>query len=180
MPRGAGCGTVWFPAPPCNVTLLEFRHLGGREPAGPLASFLEWKFFMRRILLVAMVASLLFTAGAGCSNAKKTRRSASSSTPMKKKSSPSKPLPTLGGTRTGSTTTLRNVSGPKTMGGLMVDSWKADLSSPSAEKRILAANELGSMGSSAKSALPALQKLAGDRNSQVAAAAKAAISKISR
>jgi hypothetical protein len=66
------------------------------------------------------------------------------------------------------------------MGGLIVDSWKADLSSPSAEKRILAANELGSMGPSAKSALPALQKLAGDRNSQVAAAAKAAISKISR
>jgi hypothetical protein len=66
------------------------------------------------------------------------------------------------------------------MGGLMVDSWKADLSNPSAEKRILAANELGSMGPSAKAALSALQTMAGDRNPQVAAAAKAAISKISR
>jgi hypothetical protein len=66
------------------------------------------------------------------------------------------------------------------MGGLMVDTWKSDLTSPSADKRILAAKELGNMGPSAKSALPALQKMASDRNSQVAAAAKAAISKISR
>jgi len=66
------------------------------------------------------------------------------------------------------------------MGGLMVNSWKDDLKSPSADKRILAANELGNMGPSAKSALPELQKMAGDRNSQVAAAAKAAISKINR
>ena len=135
---------------------------------------------MRRILLLAMVASLLFTAGAGCSNAKKTRRTATSGSSVKKKPVNSRPLPTLGGSPTGGATKLRNVSGPKTMGGLMVDSWKADLSSPSADKRILAANELGSMGPSAKAALPALQNLARDRNPQVAAAAKAAISKINR
>lgn len=147
-------------------------------------SVLARESFMRRLVLLVMVASLLFTAGAGCSNAKKSRRSTASTKSSSRRTSNkpgySKPLPTLGGSPSGSTTKLRNVSGPKTMGGLMVDSWKADLTSPSTEKRILAANELGNMGPSAKSALPSLQTLARDRNPQVAAAAKAAIAKINR
>ena len=134
---------------------------------------------MRRILLLALIASFFMTAGSGCSKARQPRRTASSGGSIKKPAN-SRPLPTLGGSPKGGATSLRNVSGPKTMGGLMVNSWKDDLKSPSADKRILAANELGNMGPSAKSALPELQKMAGDRNSQVAAAAKAAISKINR
>lgn len=178
----AGLGTARFSARLRNVTLLGFHHRRGGEPSGRRSYPVpEWKFLMRRLLLVSMIASLLLTAGAGCSKAKKTRRTTSSSSSSKfKKPVSSRPLPTLGGSPTGGTTSLRNVKGPKTMGGLMVDTWKADLTNPSADKRILAAKELGSMGPSAKSALPALQKMASDRNSQVAAAAKAAISKINR
>lgn len=62
----------------------------------------------------------------------------------------------------------------------MVDAWKQDLASSSSDKRIRAAKELANMGSSAKSALPALETMAGDRNPQVAAAAKAAIAAIRR
>jgi hypothetical protein len=70
--------------------------------------------------------------------------------------------------------------GPQTMGNLMVDAWKQDLADKSPDKRIRAARELGNMGSSAKSALPALQKAAGDKNKDVAAAAKAAIAAIGK
>ena len=70
--------------------------------------------------------------------------------------------------------------GPQTMGNLMVDAWKQDLADKSPDKRIRAARELGNMGSSAKAALPALQKAAGDKNKDVAAAAKAAIASISK
>lgn len=66
------------------------------------------------------------------------------------------------------------------MGTLVVDEWKKDLSSSSSDKQILAANELGSMGAKAKSALPDLQKLASNRNPKVAAAAKEAIARINR
>ena len=66
------------------------------------------------------------------------------------------------------------------MGNLMVDAWKQDLADSAPEKRIRAARELGNMGSSAKSALPALQKAAGDPNKDVAAAAKAAIAAIGK
>jgi HEAT repeat protein len=64
------------------------------------------------------------------------------------------------------------------MRGLMVDAWLPDLSNPSADKRINAAKELGNMGPAAKSALPALEKLASDKNPSVAAAAKSAIAAI--
>ena len=70
--------------------------------------------------------------------------------------------------------------GPQTMGNLMVDAWKQDLAHKSPDKRIRAARELGNMGSSAKAALPALQKAAGDKNKDVAAAAKAAIASIGK
>jgi HEAT repeat protein len=66
------------------------------------------------------------------------------------------------------------------MGNLMVDAWQKDLADASPDKRIRAARELGNMGSSAKAALPALQKAAGDQNKDVAAAAKAAIASIGK
>lgn len=71
--------------------------------------------------------------------------------------------------------------GPQTMGNLLLDSYIGDLSekAPTA-KRIKAAQELGNMGSSAKKALPTLKKMAGDKNGQVSAAAKAAIAAIGR
>jgi len=66
------------------------------------------------------------------------------------------------------------------MGNLMVDAWQKDLADASPDKRIRAARELGNMGSSAKSALPALQKAAGDPNKDVASAAKAAMTSIGK
>jgi hypothetical protein len=85
-----------------------------------------------------------------------------------------------GETKKNSRSGAKRPKGPQTMGNLMVDAWKQDLADKSPDKRIRAARELGNMGSSAKSALPALQKAAGDKNKDVAAAAKAAIVAISK
>jgi hypothetical protein len=127
--------------------------------------------------LLSVVLGLLVVVESGCSETKRPRRTASSSS-SSKKSVGSRPLPKLGGSPTGGSTKLRNVSGPKTFDNLMVDAWKADLASPSSEKRIQAAKELANIGPSAKSALPALESMASDRNPQAAAAARDAISRI--
>lgn len=68
--------------------------------------------------------------------------------------------------------------GPQTMGGLLLDAYIDDLKSPSAEKRINAARELANMGSGAKKAVPVLEKMAADKDSKVAAAAKQALTSI--
>jgi len=68
--------------------------------------------------------------------------------------------------------------GPKTMGNLLVDGYIADLKKGPAKKQIDAAKELGNMGASAKSALPALESLAKDGNAQVREAAQQAIKSI--
>jgi hypothetical protein len=68
--------------------------------------------------------------------------------------------------------------GPQTMGNLLLDSYIDDLKSPQADKKIRAAQELGMMGSDAKKALPALESLARDKNPQVSAAAKQAVTAI--
>lgn len=65
--------------------------------------------------------------------------------------------------------------GPPTMSNLLVDGYISDLGSDSAAKRIKAAHELGNMGATARSAVPALEKMAKDSDRQVSAAAKAAL-----
>jgi hypothetical protein len=130
---------------------------------------------MQRQILLALIAGL-FLFCSGCTQAKrksKVRRA----TPTASRSTNSRPLPTLGGSPAGS---ANRTKGPQTMRGLMVDAWKTDLTSPSSDKKIRACEELGNMGSNAKSVLPDLQKTARDGNPKVAAAAKAAIAAINR
>ena len=104
---------------------------------------------MRRRTWLAVVVAM----AAGCSGGrKKPKASAASSGPRGKRP-----------------------KGPQTMSNLLVDAHIADLRSDSAEKRIKAANELGNMGSAARSAVPTLEKMAKDSNRQVSAAAKAAL-----
>ncbi len=68
--------------------------------------------------------------------------------------------------------------GPQTMGKLLFDSYVKDLDNPSPQSRVRAATELGNMGGDAKAALPKLEKLAGDKDKAVSAAAKQAIQAI--
>jgi HEAT repeat protein len=68
--------------------------------------------------------------------------------------------------------------GPQTMGGLLLASYVEDLKSPTAAKRIKAAEELGNMGQDARSAIPALEKLASDKDAKVSKAAKSALTNI--
>lgn len=71
--------------------------------------------------------------------------------------------------------------GPQSLEGLMaMDQYVSDLDHASPARRIEAAKRLGAVGPSAKSALGKLQKLADDGDAKVAAAAQAAIKKISR
>ena len=66
------------------------------------------------------------------------------------------------------------------MAGLLVDGYIADLGGADRQKRITAARELGALGSEARKALPALEKLAADKDKDVSAAAKRAIAGIRR
>lgn len=68
--------------------------------------------------------------------------------------------------------------GPQGFGNMMAKEWAKDLSDKSPEKRARAARELGNMGPAAKSALPALEKAAKDKNKDVSSAAKQAIAAI--
>ncbi len=135
-----------------------------------------WVLKMRRHILLAVLAGLFLIGGSGCAQSKK-RTKVRKKAPTVSRSTSSRPLPTLGGSPAGS---ANRTKGPQTMRVLMVDAWKTDLSSTSPDKKIRACEELGNMGSSAKSVLPDLQKIASDRNPKVAAAAKAAIAAISR
>ncbi len=68
--------------------------------------------------------------------------------------------------------------GPQTMGGLLVDAYITDVQGKAKEKRIQAARELGAMGGEAKKALPALERMAADKDASVSAAAKRALAAI--
>jgi len=68
--------------------------------------------------------------------------------------------------------------GPQGFANVLVPSYIEDLKTGSAAKKITAARELGNMGPNAKSALPALEKLAADKNPDVKAAAKSAVAAI--
>lgn len=68
--------------------------------------------------------------------------------------------------------------GPQTMGKLLLDSYVKDLDSPAQQSRVRAATELGNMGAEAKAALPKLEKLTGDKDAAVSAAAKRAVQAI--
>lgn len=100
-----------------------------------------------------MALAMMVAAAVGCSSAKSKPRG---------KASRNKP------------------KGPQTMGGLLVDAYIADLRGASKEKRIQAARELGAMGAEAKKALPALEKMAADKDAAVSAAAKRAVAAIGK
>lgn len=70
--------------------------------------------------------------------------------------------------------------GPQGFGNVLASSYIDDLKSGSAQKKIAAANHLADMGPDAKAALPQLEKLAGDKDPKVSAAAKAAAAKIKK
>lgn len=72
----------------------------------------------------------------------------------------------------------KRAKGPQTMGNLLLASYVEDLKSPTAAKRVKAAQELGNMGQGAKSAIPALEKLTSDKDAKVSAAAKSALANI--
>lgn len=116
----------------------------------------------RRLWITAALLALpgLLPFASGCSSGGKSAKNKSrSGSPMRR---------------------MKRPKGPKTMTNLLLDSYIDDLKNGSAEKKIYAAKELGSMGSNAKSALSALQALKGDSNPKVAAAAADAIRAISK
>lgn len=91
------------------------------------------------------------------------------------------------GTKTGKATKkARGQSGnqagkrkkPKTMANLLIDGYIADLKQGPVAKQITAARELGNMGATAKSALPALEPLARHSDSALSKAATQAIKSI--
>lgn len=110
----------------------------------------------RRAWLVAVVAAV----AVGCSSS--TTKSKSRGKKSVKSPRPSSKRP----------------KGPQTMGNLLLDAYVSDLDSPAADKRINAARELANMGSGAKKAVPALERMAGDRDPKVSAAAKQALASI--
>lgn len=70
--------------------------------------------------------------------------------------------------------------GPQGFGNLLVSGYIDDLKKGPAAKRITAANQLAKMGDEAKAALPALEKLTRDKNPDVSAAAKAALTSLKK
>jgi hypothetical protein len=68
--------------------------------------------------------------------------------------------------------------GPQTMGNLLLDAYIDDLKSPAADKKINAARELANMGSGAKKAVPALEKMANEKDKKVSEAARQALASI--
>ena len=69
---------------------------------------------------------------------------------------------------------------PKTMANLLIDGYIADLKTGPVAKQLTAATELGNMGATAKSALPALEPLARHADAKLSAAAKQAIKSIKK
>jgi hypothetical protein len=67
---------------------------------------------------------------------------------------------------------------PKTMANLLIDGYIADLKQGPVAKQITAARELGNMGATAKSALPALETLARHSDADLSKAATQAIKSI--
>lgn len=71
-------------------------------------------------------------------------------------------------------------SGPQGFGNVLIPAYIDDLKTGSADKKITACQELGNMGSRAKEALPALEKLVADKNPKVSGAARAAVAAIKK
>lgn len=69
---------------------------------------------------------------------------------------------------------------PKTMANLLIDGYIADLKQGPVAKQLTAAKELGNMGPTAKSALPALEPLARHADAKLSAAARQAIQSIKK
>ena len=71
-------------------------------------------------------------------------------------------------------------SGPQGFGNVLIPAYIDDLKTGSADKKITACQELGNMGSRAKEALPALERLVADKNPKVSGAARAAVAAIKK
>lgn len=126
---------------------------------------------MSRIVRRAWFVAALVALG-GCSSATKKKTAGTA-----KKSRSLDSLP--GGKKAAAWNRKHRPQGPQTFGNLLeADNWIADLDSKSSKTRITAAKQLGSMGKGAQSALPKLEKLAKDRDAEVAAAAQQAIKAI--
>jgi hypothetical protein len=135
----------------CRTTLDEVRF---REVQLQDMRFREGMNVTRRLFWCGAGAMLM----AGCS-AKKKKRGGLNSLPA--------------GARA-----AKRPKGPQTMGNLLLDSYIEDLGGHSVENRLRAARELAAMGGDAKKALPALEKMAADRNPQLSSAAKEAAAAI--
>lgn len=68
--------------------------------------------------------------------------------------------------------------GPQTFSGPLVQAYMDDLKGSSKEKQLAAARALSNMGSGAKEALPALERLTKASDAEIRAAAKAAVASI--
>jgi HEAT repeat protein len=64
------------------------------------------------------------------------------------------------------------------MGNLLLDAYIDDLKAPAADKKISAARELANMGMNAKKAVPALERMAAEKDKKVSEAAKRALASI--
>lgn len=87
-------------------------------------------------------------------------------------------LDSLPGGAPAATRSVKRPKGPQTMGNLLVDAYIDDLGGQGVEKRVRAARELSAMGADAKKALPALEKMARDKNPKVSGAAREAVAAI--
>jgi len=125
--------------------------------SGPCRSITGGSITWASVALPLAVSVVIATAVPGCSKAQKSGLDA---------------LPR--------SRAAKRPQGPQTMGNLLLDSYIEDLGSGRLDTRLRAARELGNMGGDAKKALPALEKMAGDKNAQASGAAKEAIAAIRR
>lgn len=124
---------------------------------------------MRRRHWLVAVALL----AAGCSSSTKS----SKSTKAKKSSKSGASRPRSSGKLTGR---QKMNSGPQGFGNVLIPAYIEDLKTGTTDKKVAAARELGNMGAAAKDALPVLEQLASDKNPQVSAAAKSAVTAIKK
>lgn len=112
---------------------------------------------------------------AGCSSSAKPKKKSGNVTGRQKSGN------VTGRQKSGKMTGRQKMnSGPQGFGNVLVPAYIEDLKTGSDDKKATAAKELGNMGSSAKEALPVLEKLASDKNPKVSAAAKSAVAAIKK
>ena len=130
---------------------------------------------MSRLARRAWFAAALAAVASGCSSPKKKTTTSKSS---KKSKTASRERSAQ---RAAAWNRKHRPQGPQSFSSLLkADDWMKDLDSGSPETRISAAKQLGGMGKAAQFALPKLEKLAGDSNAEVAAAAQAAVDAIKK